>query len=238
MSLRCDTTMFRAPRHRLPSETSVPYERTRAPEPEPSRQRTIAELCSTKDFVEWVTAVADFQALVEPEVHGVLQAAEFGAVWRSRMETLAKTPMIMCDLPKVPLRDKKVSWETLLTGKVVISEEGRLTIATTTKFRKPGRPGRPGGGTCPPQSYTMGGPPRFPPARHSSVVLQAGGLRGQLQALRAGLPDDLRRCCEESPQLHPLRHTLRNGQLRRGGSHSQTYSRRNGLPKIPRGHRP
>ena len=79
--------------------------------------------------------MADFQALVEPEVHGVLQAAEFGAVWRSRMETLAKTPMIMCDLPKVPLRDKKVSWETLLTGKVVISEEGRLTIATTTKFR-------------------------------------------------------------------------------------------------------
>ena len=63
------------------------------------------------------------------------------------METLAKTPMIMCDLPKVPLRDKKVSWETLLTGKVVISEEGRLTIATTTKKTKPGRPGRPGGGT-------------------------------------------------------------------------------------------
>eukprot|EP00439_Symbiodinium_sp_Y106_P034676 s5887_g4.t1 len=39
----------------------------------------------------------------ETSVHGVLQAAEFGAVWRSR--------------------------------KVVISEEGRLTIATTTKFR-------------------------------------------------------------------------------------------------------
>eukprot|EP00439_Symbiodinium_sp_Y106_P011655 s5935_g1.t1 len=66
-----------------PAETSVPYERAKAPEPEPSRQRTIAELCSTKDFVEWVTAVADFQ------------------VWssRSRMETLAKTPTIMCDLP-------------------------------------------------------------------------------------------------------------------------------------------
>ena len=101
-------------------KTSVPYERTRAPEPAPSRQRTFAELCSTKDFVEWVTAVADFQALVEPEVHGVLQAAEFGAVWRSRVET----PMIMCDLPKVPLRDKKVSWETLLTGKVVKSKGG------------------------------------------------------------------------------------------------------------------
>ena len=41
----------------------------------------------------------------------------------------------MCDLPRVPLRNKKVSWETLLTGKVVISEEGRLTIATTTTFR-------------------------------------------------------------------------------------------------------
>eukprot|EP00439_Symbiodinium_sp_Y106_P065258 s5533_g10.t1 len=68
-------------------KTSVPYERTRAPEPAPSRQRTFADLCSTKDFVEWVTAVADFQALVEPEVHGVLQAAEFGAVWRSRVET-------------------------------------------------------------------------------------------------------------------------------------------------------
>eukprot|EP00439_Symbiodinium_sp_Y106_P077153 s1683_g16.t1 len=112
-----------------PAETSVPYERSKAPEPEPSRQRTIPELCSTKDFVEWVTAVADFQALVEPDVHGVLQAAEFGAVWRSRMETLAKTPTIVCDLPNVPLRDKKVS------GKVVISEEGRLTIATTTTTR-------------------------------------------------------------------------------------------------------
>ena len=50
------------------------------------------------------------------------------------METLAN-PMIMCDLPRVPLRNKKGSWETLLTGKVVISEEGRLTIATTTTFR-------------------------------------------------------------------------------------------------------
>ena len=112
-----------------PAETSAPYERSKAPEPEPSRQRTIPELRSTKDFVEWVTAVADFQALVEPDVHGVLQAAEFGAVWRSRMETLAKTPTIVCDLPNVPLRDKKVS------GKVVISEEGRLTIATTTTTR-------------------------------------------------------------------------------------------------------
>ena len=45
------------------------------------------------------------------------------------METLAKTPTIVCDLPNVPLRDKKVS------GKVVISEEGRLTIATTTTTR-------------------------------------------------------------------------------------------------------
>eukprot|EP00439_Symbiodinium_sp_Y106_P038646 s2836_g4.t1 len=116
-----------------PSVTNVPYERTRAPEPEPSRPRTIAELCSTKDFVEWVTTVADFQALVEPEVHGVLQAAEFGAVWRSRIETLAKIPMIMCDLPRVPLRDKEVSWEILLTGKagqVVRKEEHVLPRAT------------------------------------------------------------------------------------------------------------
>ena len=211
-----------------PSETSVPYERTRAPEPEPSRQRTIAELCSTKDFVEWVTAVADFQALVEPEVHGVLQAAEFGAVWRSRMETLAKTPMIMCDLPRVPLRDKKVSWETLLTGKVVISEEGRLTIATTTKFRNQA------GQVVREEEHV---PPRAT-LRVGSTLFSSTPFACHSSALRAGLPDDLRRCCEASPQLHPLRHTLRYGPLRRGWSHPQTYSQRNGLPKVPRGHRP
>ena len=83
-----------------PAETSVPYERTKAPEPEPSHQHTIAELCSTKDFVEWVTAVADFQALVEPEVHGVLQAAEFGAVWTSQMETLTKLRRSCVTCPK------------------------------------------------------------------------------------------------------------------------------------------
>ena len=120
--------MNRAHRHRLPAETSVPYERTKAPEPEPSHQHTIAELCSTKDFVEWVTVVADFQALVEPEVHGVLQAAEFGGGLDIADGDPDQTPTIMCDLPKVPLRDKKVSWETLLTGTVIISEEGRLTI--------------------------------------------------------------------------------------------------------------
>ena len=152
------------------SATNVPYERTRAPESEPSRPRTIAELCSTKDFVEWVTAVADFQALVEPEVHGVLQAAEFGAVWRSRIETLAKIPMIMCDLPRVPLRDKEVSWEILLTGKVGGAPHNRHHHQVS----KPGRPGRPEGGTCPPQGHTLGGrPPCLSPARHPSVIFQA-----------------------------------------------------------------
>ena len=86
-----------------PAETSVPYERTK-----PSRQRTIAELCSTK---------------------------ETSRLWSTRDGDPGQDPTIMCDLPKVPLRDEKISWETLLTGKVVISQERRLTIATTTKTR-------------------------------------------------------------------------------------------------------
>ena len=104
------------------SATNVPYERTRAPESEPSRPRTIAELCSTKDFVEWVTTVADFEALVEPEVHGVLQAAEFRAVWPSRIETLAKISMIMCDLSRERSRGKSSSLGRSLSQRRGVSQ--------------------------------------------------------------------------------------------------------------------
>ena len=154
--------------------------------------------------------------------------SRFGAVWGSRLGTLAKTPTIMCDLPKVPLRDKKKS----LVGDSPHGQSGHFRRGTPhdSHHHQDSKSGWPG----PPEPPCGGRPPRFP----SACLLQAGGLRGQLQALRAGLPNDLRRSCEEGPQLYPLRNTLRNGRLGRGGSHPQTYSWRNGLPKIPRGHRP
>ena len=171
----------------------MPYERTRAPEPEPSRQRTIAELCSTKDFVEWVTTVADFQGA--GRTRGARRSTGgrgSGRSGGSRIETLAKIPMIMCDLPKVPLRDKKGLVGNPPHWQSRYFRGGAPHDSYHHQVSESGRPGRPGGGTYPPQGHTLGGrPPRFSPARHSSVIFQAGGLRGELQALRTGFPDDL-----------------------------------------------
>ena len=110
----------------------------------------------------------------------------------SRIETLAKIPMIMCDLPKVPLRDKKGLVGNPPHWQSRYFRGGAPHDSYHHQVSESGRPGRPGGGTYPPQGHTLGGrPPRFSPARHSSVIFQAGGLRGELQALRTGFPDDL-----------------------------------------------
>ena len=79
----------------------------------------------------------DFQALVAPGALGVLRAEEFAQIWRARMTTLARLPRLFDDIRKTDADREGVPWQILLTGRAVVAEEGRVTIATTSPICGP-----------------------------------------------------------------------------------------------------
>ena len=75
-----------------------------------------------------------FQALVAPRV---LQTEEFSQIWRTRMATLARLPRILDDIPQMDADRKGVTWDILLTDRVVVATDGKVTIATTSPVYGP-----------------------------------------------------------------------------------------------------
>ena len=61
-----------------------------------------------------------FQALVAPRV---LQTEEFSQIWRTRMATLARLPRILDDIPQMDADRKGVTWDILLTDRVVVATD-------------------------------------------------------------------------------------------------------------------
>ena len=80
---------------------------------------------------EWIRALGSFNVLGSPVILGGLSAQEQQPLWATRVEALRQVPLLF-EAIKVAKTESGLTWDTAVSVRRVLTQEGRVTIATGT----------------------------------------------------------------------------------------------------------
>ncbi|CAE6971171.1 DBP2 [Symbiodinium sp. CCMP2592] len=130
-----DHTPFWLPRS--PSDYEPPHSGAEqldyTPQPSPDEEKyftreEVAHMLGTPAVQDWIRALPSFDVLASPAIFGGLTELEQKPLWATRVEALRRVPRLF-EAIKVVKTESGLTWETAVSARRVLTQDGRVTIA-------------------------------------------------------------------------------------------------------------